>query len=293
MKRIVAIALFGLSLMFTAMADGVKPRVAVFDPVITSGTIDPSMKSTIREIITSVVVNSGVYNTVERSLLEKVLQEQEFSNSGIVDDSNAIEIGKLTGANKVVVSLVSPAGGKSFLKGQKNMLSIKIIDVMTADIDKQRVKKVSANDFLDEVESLTIEVIHGSTEKEAKPVDEVQKQKEQNPKSKKTESEFVLHLDPGFEPDDPSHADNYIEVLLNGDVVGGGTISEGFDIRIKEKKHRKYKLEIRPTSISDKGKTDTRGKTKYDLDTSRQQRFDFLIQSRRDGKWTVYTVLRK
>ncbi len=39
------------------------------------------------------------------------------------------------------------------------MLSIKIIDVMTASIDKQKTKIVSSNDLLDAVEPLTLEML--------------------------------------------------------------------------------------------------------------------------------------
>jgi hypothetical protein len=80
------------------------------------------------------------------------MKEQEFSNSGAVDDSQATEIGKLAGANKVVLSVVTLAGGR-------NMLSVKIIDVQTATIDQQKSKIVSSNDLLYAVEPLTAELL--------------------------------------------------------------------------------------------------------------------------------------
>ena len=276
------------------MANDAKLRVAIFDPIINSENVENEIKSSIREIITSTVVNSGKYNAVERSLLEKVFKEQEFTNSGIVDDSNAVEIGKLTGANKVVVSLLSPSSFKGLFKGSKTMFSIKIIDVQTANIDKQKVKEINMNDWLNEVSSITEEMVSGqsTTNKSSKINDMRGVLFSTAPQSKNnTESEFTLHLASGYTPDNYSHKDNYIEVKLNGDVVGGGTLSEGFDIKIKEKKHKKYKLEIIPTSTSDDGKIDMKsGKMVYNIDTNRQQNFEFMIQSQRKGKWTVYTV---
>lgn len=287
-----------LLMSLPVMANDSKLRVAIFDPIINSGNVDSEIKSSIREIITSTVVNSGKYNTVERSLLEKVFQEQEFSNSGIVDDSNAVEIGKLTGANKVFISLLSPSSSKGFFKGAKNMFSIKIIDVQTANIDKQKVKEINMNDWVNEISAITEEMVSGlgmtteSSKKNAKSDDNLGAVAQSKNKAKNnTESEFTLHLAPGYMPTDYSHKDNYIEVKLNGDVVGGGTLTEGFDIKIKEKKHKKYKLEILPTSTADNGKLDTKsGKTEYKIDTNRQQKFEFMIQSQRKGKWTIYTV---
>ncbi len=283
-----------LLMSLPALANDAKFRVAIFDPIINSENVESEIKSSIREIITSTVVNSGKYTAVERSLLEKVFKEQEFTNSGVVDDSNAVEIGKLTGANKVVVSLISPTSFKGLFKGQKAMFSIKIIDVQTANIDKQRVKEISMNDWLNEVSSITEEMVSGqnTTDAGVKKNDLVAEIFSASAQSKKnTGSEFTLHLASGYTPDNYSHKDNYIEVKLNGDVVGGGTLSEGFDIKIKEKKHKKYKLEIIPTSTSDDGKIDMKsGKMVYNIDTNRQQNFEFMIQSLRKGKWTVYTV---
>ncbi|MDE7408476.1 MAG: CsgG/HfaB family protein [Muribaculaceae bacterium] len=291
MKKFLFTVMSMLLISLSVMANDSKLRVAIFDPIVSSTNMDNDIMSSIREIITSTIVNSGKYNTVERSLLEKVFQEQAFSNSGVVDDSNAVEIGKLTGANKVVVSLVSPSGSKTMFSGTKHMVSIKIIDVKTANIDKQKVKVIKTGDLLNEIAAITKELVN---------VDEavVPEQTNMNFKAEKSktdsDSEFVLHLAPGYVPSDVSHKDNYIEVILNGDVVGGGTLSEGFDIRIKEKKHKKYKLEIRPTSTSEDGKIDTKsGKTQYNIDTFKKQRFEFMLQSQRKGKWTIYTVRLK
>lgn len=300
MKKYLSTVVAMLLISASVMANNTKPRVAIFDPIINTTAWDDEMKSSIREIITSTIVNSGKYNTVERSLLEKVFQEQAFSNSGIVDDSNAVEIGKLTGANKVVVSLISPYGTSKIFSGQKQMLSIKIIDVMTANIDKQRVKVLNPKDLLKEVAVITDELLDN---KDSEPQKEpqnmnlqsaVNNQLQSEVPKKNSQYEFVLHLEGGYIPQNALHKDNYIEVVLNGDVIGGGTLSEGFDIKIKEKKHKKYNLEIRPTSTSDNGKTDMKlGKMRYTLDTSRKQRYDFMIQSQRNGKWTIYTVRLK
>jgi hypothetical protein len=164
MKKIflIIIALLTLNVGSTSAQDE-KIRVAVFDPTSPGTDIDEGSKIAIRELISSVFVNTGKYTIVERSLLEKVMKEQEFSNSGAVDDSQATEVGKLTGANKVIISVVT-------LVGERNMLSIKIIDVQTASIDQQKTKIVSSDDLLDAIEPLTAELLGEEIPESAKSV---------------------------------------------------------------------------------------------------------------------------
>ncbi|MDR1415995.1 MAG: CsgG/HfaB family protein [Prevotellaceae bacterium] len=141
-----ALALSALS------AQGQKLRVAVFDPTSSGAAVDEGTKVAVREIISSTFVNTGKYTIVERSLLDKVMKEQAFSNSDVVDESQATELGRLAGANKVVLSVVTLVSGR-------NMLSVKIIDVQTATVDQQKTKIVSSSDLLDVVEPLTLELM--------------------------------------------------------------------------------------------------------------------------------------
>jgi len=106
----------------------------------------------VREIISSVFVNTGKYTIVERSLIDKVMQEQKFSNSGAVDDSQASEIGKVLGANKIVLSVITLAGGR-------NMLSLKLVDVQTADVERQKTQIITTNELLNVVEPLTLQLM--------------------------------------------------------------------------------------------------------------------------------------
>ncbi len=142
--------LLTLAFLLPTMAEEHKERVAVFDP--TGANIDEGTRIAVREIISSTIVNSGKYNIVERSMLEKVMQEQSFSNSGAVDDTQATEIGKLAGANKVVISIVTTTG-------RRTMFSIKMIDVKTANVEKQKIKVISSSELLDIAEPITLELI--------------------------------------------------------------------------------------------------------------------------------------
>ncbi|MCL2596459.1 MAG: CsgG/HfaB family protein [Paludibacter sp.] len=129
-----------------------KLRVAVMDPSITGNVFDEGTGTIVRELVSTAMVETGKYSIIERSLIDKILKEQKFSNSGVVDEGQAVELGKLAGANKVVISVLSSYGNRG-------MLSLKMIDVASASIESQKSKLVSPNDILDVITPLTYETI--------------------------------------------------------------------------------------------------------------------------------------
>ena len=103
-------------------------KVAVFDPV---GTVDMVLLEIVREEISTVVVNKQGFTVLERQLINKVLEENRFQESGLVnDDEQVSNIGSLMGADFVVVSTVSSLGANYYI-------SCKLIEVATARIYRQ------------------------------------------------------------------------------------------------------------------------------------------------------------
>lgn len=133
-----------------------KLRVAVFDPTISGQKGDDGHAVIIREMISSTIVNTGKYIIIERSLIDRILKEQKFSNSGVVEESQISALGRLAGANKVILPVLSSAGNRS-------MLSIKLIDVESASVESQKARMVSEKEILDIIEALTLEVIGWET----------------------------------------------------------------------------------------------------------------------------------
>ena len=127
MQKVIITSVIALLFSFSAMAQDKK--VAVFDP---SGSVDNSIKEIIREEVSSIIVNTGNYTVLERKLIDRVLEENRFQSSGLVDDSQMSEMGKRLGANYVFVSTITMIDGKNY------HLSCKLIDVQTARIEKQR-----------------------------------------------------------------------------------------------------------------------------------------------------------
>lgn len=222
-------------------ADDSKLRVAVFDPTSSGTAIDEGTKVAIREIISSTIVNAGNYDIVERSLLEKVMQEQSFSNSGAVDDSDATEIGKLAGANKVVLSVVTLTGGR-------NMLSVKMIDVKTASIERQKVKVVASGELLDVVEPITLSLIDVSVYNNKDVTEiaasaDIQEQHDEKPVPQK--DEVVFYLPSGYETTKEKDRDLPLLLKFDKKSVGSGTLNTGFTIRVPNPGKGVHKLSIR------------------------------------------------
>jgi len=149
MQKKVVIFIFAL-LNFTAMAQDRK--VAVFDP---AGDMSNSQKAIVREKISSIIVNTGGYTVLEREQIDRVLRENRFQASGLVDDSQAVEMGKLMGANLVLVCNIS------FMNSNYHF-SFKLINVETARIEKQRTTQTNRglND-LTRVVQITVEEMFG------------------------------------------------------------------------------------------------------------------------------------
>ena len=132
----------------TVFAETEKIRIAVFDPIATFA-INDGTDVIVREITSSTVVNSGLYEVIDRMTLNKLAEEQNFARTGLMDETQAVQIGKIAGASKVLFSVLASSG-------TKNMLTTKLLDVLTGTIEKQQYKLIDQSmDIVLEVENLT------------------------------------------------------------------------------------------------------------------------------------------
>lgn len=95
-----------------------KRRVAVLDfgygTVMTSvqalfGTNQDVGKG-ISDLLIDKLTNGGTYRVIERQALDKILKEQNFSNSDRADSSTAAKIGRLLGADTIIVGDITQFG---------------------------------------------------------------------------------------------------------------------------------------------------------------------------------------
>lgn len=161
MKRL-TLLLFVMALPLALYANG-KEKIAVFDPSLGGSKIDEGSAIAVRELINQTVVNTNSYKLVERSFLERVMQEQQFNNSGAVSDSDATRIGELAGADKIVLSVLTPAQDRF-------LLSIKVIDVESAQIVGQGTSIFAKNQLFEKVEEVAMKALSYNNNKVVKSV---------------------------------------------------------------------------------------------------------------------------
>jgi len=84
-------------------------------------------------------VNTGIGKIMERQDISKILEEYEFQREDITDQSTAIEIGRLAGADAISI-------GALYKVGSKHYLNIKLISVKTGEIMASSVATAETED---------------------------------------------------------------------------------------------------------------------------------------------------
>ena len=85
----------------------------------------------INDLLTVEFLRHG-YDLVERTKIEKLIEEQKFNLSGFVDEKKAVAIGKLAGADTIVIGNGDMVGDRS--SDKLKHLVVKLIDVETGSV---------------------------------------------------------------------------------------------------------------------------------------------------------------
>jgi len=102
-------------------AQGRKKRVAVFDfDYATVQSYSSAAFGTnvdvgrgIADLTVKYLVQDGTYSVIERQAMDKILREQNFSNSDRADPNSAAKIGKLLGVDAIIVGSVTQFGNET------------------------------------------------------------------------------------------------------------------------------------------------------------------------------------
>src|SRR5580704_19213964 len=102
-------------------ATGRKKRVAVFDfdyATVHSSVAalfgqDVDVGKGITDLLVTDLVKDGSYSVIERKALDKILKEQNFSNSDRADPNSAAKIGKLLGVDAMIVGSITQFGNET------------------------------------------------------------------------------------------------------------------------------------------------------------------------------------
>jgi curli biogenesis system outer membrane secretion channel CsgG len=110
--------LFLLAITCAAQQAAQKKRVAVLD--FDYGTVrsyvsaiwgsDQDVGKGIADLLVQKLVQDGKYRVIERKALDKILAEQNFSNSDRADASTAAKIGKVLGVDAIIIGSITKFG---------------------------------------------------------------------------------------------------------------------------------------------------------------------------------------
>lgn len=116
MRQSVAISL--LSLVLAVPAFPQKKRVAVLDfdySTVYSGVqaifgTNQDVGRGVQDLLVEKLVKDGTYSVIERKAMEKILAEQNFSNSDRADSNTAAKLGRLLGVDAIILGSVVQFG---------------------------------------------------------------------------------------------------------------------------------------------------------------------------------------
>jgi curli biogenesis system outer membrane secretion channel CsgG len=123
MKGLRKFAILSVAVLFAAAAMAQeqgprKKRVAILD--FEYGTVrtavaglfgtDVDVGKGISDLLVKHLVNDGTYSVIERRMLDKILAEQNFSNSDRANPTSAAQIGKILGVDAIIVGSITQFG---------------------------------------------------------------------------------------------------------------------------------------------------------------------------------------
>jgi len=101
-----------------AQAQPPRKRVAVFNfdyATVQSGVSaifgqNVDIGKGIADLIVDRLVNDGTYSVIERKAIDKIMAEQNFSNSDRVDPNSAAKLGKILGVDAIIIGSITQFG---------------------------------------------------------------------------------------------------------------------------------------------------------------------------------------
>jgi len=152
-----------------AQPQGRKKRVAIFD--FDFATVQSSSDAAfgrnvdvgkgISDLLVKYLVQDGTYSVIERKAMDKILAEQNFSNSDRANPTSAAKLGKLLGVDAIIVGSVTQFGNETKNTnvggngyglgrfgvggvGQKKSKAIVNLDARVVDIDTAEILAVAS-----------------------------------------------------------------------------------------------------------------------------------------------------
>ncbi len=167
MNRFVSIVLLAALLLqlappIYAQTAGEEKSIAIIDFKNTSGKSDLDyLEQAIPEAVMTRLAESGKLNIVERARLKDAIKEMQLGVSGVVDQSEAVKIGRAVGATAILVGSFLEIGGVIQLNAR--LIQVETSQVLIAKVVKGKVGTEIFN-LMDELAAAIEEKLLGEGE---------------------------------------------------------------------------------------------------------------------------------
>jgi curli biogenesis system outer membrane secretion channel CsgG len=167
-SKVLSLCALLMLLSVTGFAAERKKRVAVFDfdyATVRSGIAaifgsDIDVGRGVSDLLVKRLVQDGTYSVIERKAMDKILAEQNFSNSDRANPNSAAKLGKLLGVDAIIVGSITQFGNETKNVGaggagggfggfglggfkHKNSKAIVTLDARIVDIDTAEILAVA------------------------------------------------------------------------------------------------------------------------------------------------------
>jgi len=126
----------------SSLAQNDKSKIAVMDFVNMNGEITKLGRYMSEELTTRLYL-TGKFEVIERKLLDKIVEEQKISMSGMIDESSAVELGRVLGVDAIASGTITDLG--TSVKVNARLISAesgKLFSVASVEIPKNDKVKV-------------------------------------------------------------------------------------------------------------------------------------------------------
>lgn len=137
-KRIIT-SLLILLLAMTVSAEE-KMRIALMD--LQANGVTQDIARTVSDLLRTELFKTKWFTVLERSEIEKILKEQGLQQTGVTELENAVKVGKILSAKKVLVGSVNKLAGSY-------IINARIIDVESGAVEYAETTKVASEAELD------------------------------------------------------------------------------------------------------------------------------------------------
>ncbi len=119
-----------------------KNKIAIMEFVNMQGKVS-NLGKYISEELTTRLYLTGKFEVIERQLLDKIIEEQKISMSGMIDESSAVELGRVLGVDAIASGTITDLG--TSVKVNARLISAesgKLFSVASVEIPKNDKVKI-------------------------------------------------------------------------------------------------------------------------------------------------------